>query len=305
MRISPSTRKFLEEANRIKGYPLSEKLHGYFYMRWPVLYIATATGTNRLGRLAGKVISGFNRIFPPKPPKPEKLTVADTYHGKVVSLESARQLVSVKQAIRVDDLERVIPYKQARSLILDHPEHIVAMDCPCRMRYAEPCLPLGVCIVIGEPFASFTLEHHPQHSRAITSAEAVEILEAEEARGHVHHAFFKEATLQRFYTICNCCACHCAAIQAHKNGTPMLASSGYVAHVDAAKCSGCGQCVKFCQFNAPTLVDGVSFIDPDVCMGCGVCASHCKRNAIDLVLTPEKGVPLEMGKIMEQAAKNA
>jgi len=304
MRMKNSTRKFLEEANRIKGYPLSEKLHGYFYMRWPVLYIATATGTNKLGKLAGKVINGFNRIFPPNPPKPEKLTVADTYHGKVVSLEAARQLVSVKQDIRVDDLERVIPYKQARSLILDHPEHIVAMDCPCRMRYEEPCLPLGVCIVIGEPFASFTLEHHPQHSRAITREEAVEILEAEEARGHVHHAFFKEATLQRFYTICNCCACHCAAIQAHKNGTPMLASSGYVAHVNEDQCAGCGQCVKFCQFGAPALVDGVSRIDPEVCMGCGVCASHCKRNAIELVLTPNKGMPLEMGKIMEEAAKS-
>jgi ferredoxin len=298
MRISPSTRKFWEEASRIQGYPLSEKLHGYFYMRWPVLYIATATGTNRLGKLAGKVISGFNKVFPPRPSKKEKLTVADTYHGKVVTLDGARQLVSVKQNIRVDDLECVIPYKQARSLILDHPDHIVALDCPCRMRYEDPCLPLGVCIVIGEPFASFTLEHHPQHSRAITSQEAVEILEAEEARGHVHHAFFKEATLQRFYTICNCCACHCAAIQAHKSGNPMLASSGYVAHVDAVQCNGCGQCVKYCQFGAPALVDGISRIDPDLCMGCGVCVSHCKRGAVELQPNPEKGLPLEVEKVI-------
>ena len=35
--------------------------------------------------------------------------------------------------------------------------------------------------------------------------------------------------LGRFYAICNCCKCCCGAMQAHLNGVPMLASSGYVA----------------------------------------------------------------------------
>ena len=68
------------------------------------------------------------------------------------------------------------------------------------------------------------------------SEEAVAILQAEQERGHVHHAFFKDAMLQRFYAICNYCSCCCGAMQAQRNGTPMLASSGYVSRVDEDAC---------------------------------------------------------------------
>ena len=181
---------------------------------------------------------------------------ADTYHGKVIPLQTARELVSVKENVCVGDLEKVIPYQLARTIVLDHPDHIVALDCPCRVARENPCLPLDVCLIVGEPFASFTLEHHPSRSRAITSAEAVEILEAEDKRGHVHHAFFKEAVLERFYAICNCCSCCCGAMQAHRNGTPMLASSGYTARVDEDVCIGCGDCNTYCQFGALSILEG-------------------------------------------------
>ena len=209
-------------------------------------------------------------------------------------MQAARELVSVKENICVGDLEKVIPYQLARTIVLDHPDHIVALDCPCRVARENPCLPLDVCLIVGEPFASFTLEHHADRSRAITSAEAVEILEAEDKRGHVHHAFFKEAVLERFYAICNCCSCCCGAMQAHQHGTPMLASSGYTARVDEDMCIGCGDCNEFCQFDALSVDEGVNQVDFAVCMGCGVCVSHCEYGAIQLVLTPEKGMPLEM-----------
>jgi ferredoxin len=45
-------------------------------------------------------------------------------------------------------------------------------------------------------------------------------------------------------------------------------------------------------------VDGISRIDPDLCMGCGVCVSHCKKGAIELQPNPEKGLPLEVGKML-------
>lgn len=297
--IKKSTREFWKKANEIEGYPLVEKLHGLFYLSFPYLYIGTGTGANKLGRAADKVISFFNRIFPPRPRKPDQISFPDTYHGKVVPLKTATELVSVKENIRVPDLEKVIPYHLARSIVLDQPDHIVALDCPCRVSREHHCEPVDVCLIVGEPFASFTLEHHPKKSRAITSAEAIEILKAEDERGHVHHAFFKEAVLERFYAICNCCSCCCGAIQAHKHGTPMLASSGYVAHVNEEACIGCAECNSFCSFGALSIVDGLNRVDFEKCMGCGVCLSHCEQQAIELVLTPEKGVPLEMGKILE------
>jgi len=291
------TRKFWQEAGRIPGYPLTEKIHGWFYMRFPYLYIATGTGSNRLGRVGAAVIGFFQRIFRPRAAKPGAITFADTYHGKVVPLRTARELVSVKENVRIPDLEQVIPYKLARSLILDQPDHIAALDCPCRAARENPCLPLDVCLIIGEPFVGMVLKHHAQRARAITSAEAIEILEAEEARGHVHHAFFKEAVLERFYAICNCCSCCCGAMQAHRHGTPMLASSGCVVQVDESRCVGCGACESHCQFGAIT-VNGISLVDRDNCMGCGVCVSHCPQEGIELVLAPEKGIPLEMSRIL-------
>jgi hypothetical protein len=77
-------------------------------------------------------------------------------------------------------------------------------------------------MVIGEPFAEFVLQHYPSRARRITQEEACDILEMEDARGRVHHAFFSEMMLGRFFAICNCCSCCCTAIIAHQNGTPMI-----------------------------------------------------------------------------------
>ena len=185
----------------------------------------------------------------------DSVSLADTYHGKTLPLGEARKLVRINEEITLPDLEQVIPYKRARSIVLKNPEHLVALNCPCRSARPNPCLPLDVCLVVGEPFASFIVEHHPGQTRWITPEEAVAILEAEDARGHVHHAFFKDAMLGRFYAICNCCACCCGAIHAHQTGTPMLASSGYVAEVDQEACIACGVCAENCQFGALALGD--------------------------------------------------
>jgi len=234
-----------------------------------------------------------------------EVTFADTYHGKVVTLESATRLVSVNQDVDLGDLEHVIPYKLARDIVLQHPDHIAALDCPCRVSRKEPCLPLDVCLIVGEPFASFIIEHHSKRARWITSGEAVDILRAEHERGHVHHAFFKDAMLGRFYAICNCCACCCGAMQAQRNGVPMLAASGYVSRVDESLCIGCGACAEQCQFAAISVRDGHSIVDAAACMGCGVCVDLCEQGASTLVRDASKGIPLELDVLMAEAVAHA
>ncbi|MFQ6101230.1 MAG: 4Fe-4S binding protein [Anaerolineae bacterium] len=299
MALKPSTKAFREEARRTPGYSLFDWLHGYVYARWPYLYIGIGTGGHWLACILGPLVHGLARLFPPRPADDsDHVTFADTYHGKVVPLDAATQLVTVEEEIRLTDLEKIIPYARARDIVLQNPGHIVVLECPCRASRPNPCLPLDVCLIVGEPFASFVAEHHPRRSRWVTPGEAAEILRAEDERGHVHHAFFKDAMLGRFYAICNCCACCCGAMQAHRHGTPMLASSGYVSRVDADLCVSCGVCVDYCQFGALSGEDGHAVVDTAACMGCGVCVSKCAQGAFVLVRDPARGEPLEIGKLV-------
>ncbi len=295
--IKPSTRAFLAEARKTPGYTRFDFIHGYVYARWPYLYIGIGTGEHPAAKWFALVAGLFNRLATgrKKGESPDvHVDFADTYHGKAVPLETAKQLVSIHEEIHVHDLEKVIPYERARSIIMKNPEHIVVLDCPCRVSRPHPCLPLDVCMIVGDPFASFVLEHHPGRSRSVSRDEAIAILQAEDERGHVHHAFFKDAMLDRFFAICNCCECCCGAMQAHRNGVPMLASSGYVTQVDEDLCIGCSDCNPFCQFGALEVREGVNHVIYENCMGCGICTSKCEQGALSLVRDEAKGVPLDV-----------
>lgn len=310
--ISQATKNFVRTGYKLEDYSLKDMIHGYIYGRFPYLYIGGGKGEHPLVKKLAPVIQIFSLFFPKKEPyegmRPHSLTVesgtiADGYHGKAMPLDSAKELVMVNEPIRVKDLEQVLPYVRARSIILENPDHIVVLDCPCRKHKENPCLPLDVCMIVGEPFASFVIQHHPDTSRWINRDEAITILEEEDARGHVHHAFFKDAMLGRFYAICNCCACCCGAMGAHQRGTPMLASSGYLAVVAGDECIGCATCEEFCQFGALAIgFDEHMVVDTALCMGCGVCVSKCPEDAIQLEAAPEKGIPLEISKLMTAAA---
>jgi ferredoxin len=298
--IKPSTRAFFKEARKTPGYSTFDLVHGYFYARWPYFYIAMGTGEHPAAKWLAPLAGWFSGIITTRK-KGESagsdIGFADTYHGKVVPLEAAGQLVSVHDHLHVDDLEKVIPYKRARSIIMKNPDNIVALECPCRTAREHPCLPLDVCLIVGDPFASFIREHEPQRSRWISRDEAIAILRAEDERGHVHHAFFKDAMLDRFYAICNCCKCCCGAMQAQRNGVPMLSSSGYVSRVDQELCIGCGDCNAYCQFEALYVTDGINHVVYDKCMGCGICTSKCEQGALLLVRDEAKGLPLEVAAL--------
>jgi len=306
--VSESTRKFLQVGRTLPGYSFWDKVHGYVYGRWPHLYIGIGKGDHPLAKKLQPILGLFSGNKNSTQPKAHSTTVAsgtmaDGYHGKTLPLDTARQLVSINEPIRVEDLEQVIPYVRARSIVLENPDHIVALECPCRTFKENPCLPLDVCLIVGEPFAGFIIEHQPERARWISPDEAVQILEAEDARGHVHHAFFKDAMMGRFYAICNCCECCCGAIGAHKRGTPMLASSGYVAVIDEDDCIGCAACEEYCQFGALSIGMGEAMqVDTELCMGCGICENKCDQVAIRIELAPHKGIPLEIEKLMAEAA---
>jgi ferredoxin len=291
--MKKSTREFIREAGKTKNYSFWDMLHGYVYMRWPYQYISIGKGDHPFSKLIGRIAGFLSRLLPKKEPVPGDRGFAEGYHGKAIPLETAKALVSIQKEIKLDHLEQVIPFERARDIILKNPDHIAVIDCPCRKGMEHPCEPLDVCMIIGEPFTSFVLDHHPDTSRLITSGEARQILEDENRRGHVSHAYFKDAALNRFYAICNCCSCCCGAMKAQRNGIPMVISSGYISQVDESACVLCAACVDSCQFGALAMNEKLE-IDLNLCMGCGVCVNHCPSGALSLVLDPSKPAALEI-----------
>ncbi len=174
--MSPATRTFLRASWEVSDHSPWAVLHSYVYARWPYLYIGIGKGDHPLARKLAPLVHLWQRLAPRRGPRPMPAhsptqatgTVADGYHAKVMPLDHACQLVTVKEPVELRDLEAVIPFVRARALIQQHPEQIIVMVCPCRAAMENPCRPLDVCLVIGEPFLSFLLEHHPTRSRAST-----------------------------------------------------------------------------------------------------------------------------------------
>jgi len=235
----------------------------------------------------------------------EILTVeTSTYHGKIVPLELAEGLVTIQEDIDIRNIsESIIPYPIARDIVLKNPDNIAVLDCACRHLQDNPCLPLDVCLIVGDPVASFAVEHGVSNARKITQPEALEILRAEHKRGHVHAAYFKDVVGGRFYAICNCCSCCCLGMQSwNKMRLPMVCASGYRARV-AGECTGCGDCAEKCPFFAIEVDDDAAVVDSEKCMGCGVCEGACEAGAIRLALDPSKGEPLDIKALISWSNK--
>jgi MinD superfamily P-loop ATPase len=53
-----------------------------------------------------------------------------------------------------------------------------------------------------------------------------------------------------------------------------------VPQVDESKCTACGECGQFCQFNAIVSFKTVPLVFPELCHGCGGCMKVCPERAI-------------------------
>jgi len=274
--LRPSTWRMMREG----GVGLNA-LHAYVYTRW----------TNQYAKL---LVSMFP-FLRSRPGARGARWFSDHYHAKVLTQEQAEAIINSKKGIPLRDLEQIIPYPMARNLVLKGPPDVAVYECCCRHARAKPCQPTQVCMVIGQPFVDFILEHNPHSSRRLTQAEALKTLQEEHERGHLHSAWFKDVMLNRFYAICNCCKCCCAGIEAMaKYGVRFMASSGYVADVNQELCNLCEACVDACPFHALSTTDSNVARSWELCMGCGVCVEKCPTQAMSLVRDEKKGIPLDV-----------
>jgi ferredoxin len=292
--MKPSTKAFF----RLHGWRnFIDFLHGYIYVRWINSYLRVITGKafKRRKRRAGT---------PPTSPRPTQPQTGmgrwfeERYHSKVLTFDDAGKIVKLSKPLRVDNPERVIPYEIANRIILDTPGSLAVMRCPCReIKGDSACGSLEICMVVGEPFVDFVVDHGTNGARKIGREEGIEILEKARDNGWVHTAWFKDAMAGRFYALCNCCSCCCIPTRAMKRTglkAKYLAPSGYVAVMDTEVCAGCGGCEKICAFGAMSDGTGTVIIDREKCFGCGVCANLCPNGAATMILAPNKGVPFDV-----------
>jgi ferredoxin len=274
--LRPSTWRLMRQVG-FRRILNGSALHAYVYGRWVKEYIGLL----------------LHHFFP-RAGSQGKLWLSNHYHGKVLTLDQAEAIITINKEIPLRDLEQVIPYSTARDLVLKGPPDVAVFQCGCRQNRTNPCQPIQVCMVIGQPFVDFILEHHPKSSRRLTQTEALELLKQEHERGHLHSAWFKDVMFNRFYAICNCCKCCCGGIEAMvKYGAPFMVSSGYVAKVDEVNCNICGTCVDVCPFGALSLNE-VLKVNWEKCMGCGVCVGQCPSEALSLQRNEKKGIPLDV-----------
>jgi ferredoxin len=226
--------------------------------------------------------------------------MSETNQGEVLRPDDALKFISVNKYIDFEKLDKVLPYKYVREIVLKNPQNIIAYECACRAQKKDACKPTDVCLIVGDPFVDLIRMVQLFRYRRITQEEALKILKEENERGHIHTAWFNEALVDRFYAICNCCKCCCLGIKSiFKYKIYFLLPSGYLA-VISDNCDGCGECEKYCQFNAIEIMkisengkeEKRCRIKADKCYGCGVCETKCRKDGISLILDPNKGVPL-------------
>ena len=97
--IKQSTRDFYRVGKETDDYSLFDFLHGYLYARWPYLYIGVATGEHRLTQVLKPIFLFLSNILTPSDKNytsDNGDAYADSYHGKVVPVHEAQNLVSIQ-----------------------------------------------------------------------------------------------------------------------------------------------------------------------------------------------------------------
>lgn len=117
----------------------------------------------------------------------------------------------------------------------------------------------------------------------LDKGQAIAALRAHEDEGLCHTVWTFRAPF--IGGICNCDRADCLAMRSTvTHGVPVMFRAEFVASVDPDACSGCRECLRFCQFGALaySVATAKAVIDQRWCYGCGVCRIACAKGAIRL-----------------------
>ena len=213
------------------------------------------------------------------------------------------RVIPIKASVPVD-LE-IRPYESATGLLTEAQSWGV-MDCICRNQKAmigDPCdHPVDVCLVMHE--RPHVYDGHDS-IRALSLDEALATLQRAADAGLVHSVSNNQ---RGTHYICNCCTCSCGILRgmADLGIANVVARSAFVNVVDETLCSGCEDCLDYCQFDALALNDDfVMEVNPLRCVGCGVCVPNCLDEALSLVRRPDDEVKAPPPTILDWGMERA
>jgi ferredoxin len=206
---------------------------------------------------------------------------------KVLTMQpSVHRVVPVNENIKMD--MEVAPYESVAGII-EHAQSWGVFDCICRKQKAligDPCKhPIEMCMIFNNQPDAYV---NASEVRALTKAEAYELVHQAELAGLVHTVSNSQ---KGTWYICNCCTCSCGILRgmSELGIANVVARSAFVNTVDEDLCNACGLCLESCQFNALSLAE-VMVVDRVRCVGCGVCVSACPDHALVLVRRPEEEI---------------
>jgi Fe-S-cluster-containing hydrogenase component 2 len=232
------------------------------------------------------------------PPSPTK-----TPYYRVLPMETALVKTQEGESIVLDrlvpDPREILPLDVVSHMIKDE-ELIVLSTCYCRIARKEAGKAcehdLETCFFFGE-LALFILESG--QGRKIDYDEAMSVLRKCEEQGLVHNISNAKTGPE---TLCNCCGCNCAVLNAKKHGrTNVAAPSRYIIAFEPEKCTLHQACLSICPMDNYTVVDEILVIDYEGCIGCGLCVAACPENALHLEIREEQAkIPKDNHQLWNQ-----
>jgi electron transport complex protein RnfB len=215
---------------------------------------------------------------------------------------SVHRVIPVGESIP-QDLE-IFPYERA-SEYLDGAKAWGVRDCICRAQrnlVGKGCdHTVENCLVFAPMEGVFDKS---EDIRVISKDEARRILQQAADEGLVHSTMNQKD--QVFY-ICNCCTCSCGVMRGVAEfGVPTAVTrSDFRVTIDEDRCTGCGACIRRCQFKALSKDGDLSVADYARCVGCGACVSACPVEAMSMERRPEGEVDEPPENFREWMAKKA
>ena len=200
--------------------------------------------------------------------------------GKINHLTpSIHRVIPVNKTIPVNI--DILQYENINEY-LDGARSFGVLDCICRVQkkhIGEGCdHSINNCLVFNKKENAFK---HLDTIKTLTKDSFINKLRDASLEGLVPSTSNKQDGVTY---ICNCCTCSCGLLRAIKEfgATNSIAKSSYLVQAEIDTCTGCGLCIKKCQFNALSVKNKKVVIETEHCYGCGVCTISCPSKTLSL-----------------------